>query len=157
MARKRLISPEFFTSSAVNSLKIDAAMTFVGLWCYADDEGRAEDDVDLIKAAVWPRRREQSVRRIEGHLEALHDAGLLCRYEINGYRLLHLPSWSEHQKPSHPTSSRVAPCPIHEAPLYDEFLSGSDSRREKFRDFSREVRESLASASRATPPQVSKG
>ena len=154
MARKRLISPEFFTSSAVNSLKIDAAMTFVGLWCYADDEGRAEDDVDLIKAAVWPRRREQSARRIEGHLDALHDAGLLCRYEINGSRLIHLPSWSEHQKPSHPTPSRVAPCPIHEAGEYDEFLNASDSRREKFRDFSREARESLASASGATPTQV---
>lgn len=157
MARKRLISPEFFTSGAINALEIDTAMTFVGLWCYADDEGRGEDDTDLIKAAVWPRRRQQSVKRIARHLDTLFDANLICRYEVNGYRLIHLPSWSEHQKPSHATASRIPPCPMHEADAYYEFVHGSDQRRDKYRDIAREIRESLANGSRATPPQVSTG
>ena len=82
-----MISPEFFTSHAINSLRIDTAMTFAGLWCYADDYGRGEDDVDLIKATVWPRRREQSIKRVQDHLDTLTDKGLVCRYEVNGYRL----------------------------------------------------------------------
>jgi hypothetical protein len=142
-----MISPEFFTSHAINSLKIDTAMTFAGIWCYADDYGRGEDDVDLIKATVWPRRREQSIKRIQDHLDVLAERGLICRYEVNGYRLLHCPSWSEHQKLNRPTPSRIAPCPIHEADDYAEFLSSSDTRTEKFRNFSREAHESLMSKS----------
>ena len=147
MARKRMISPEFFTSHAINSLEIDAAMTFAGLWCYADDYGRAEDDVDLVKATVWPRRRSQTIKRVERHLDELESRGLICRYEVNGFRLLHCPSWSEHQRLNRPTPSRIAPCPIHEAGEYEEFLGSSDTRTEKYRDFSRITHESLMSDS----------
>lgn len=142
-----MISPEFFTSHAINSLRIDTAMTFAGVWCYADDYGRGEDDVDLIKAAVWPRRREQSVKRVQDHLDVLAERGLICRYEVNGFLLLHCPSWSEHQKLNRPTPSRIPPCPIHEAPAYDEFLASSDTRTEKYRNVSRETHESLMSHS----------
>jgi hypothetical protein len=150
VARKRMISPEFFTSHAINSLRIDAAMTFAGLWCYADDYGRAEDDVDLIKAAVWPRRRDQSINRIRQHLDDLEQRGLICRYTVNDFALLHCPSWSEHQKLNRPTPSKMPPCPIHEARDYDEFLNASDSAREKYRNVSRLAHESLMSVSRLT-------
>ena len=40
MARKRMLSPEFFTSGPVAELPISAVVTFAGLWCYFDDYGR---------------------------------------------------------------------------------------------------------------------
>lgn len=158
MARKRLIAPEFFTSKTVNDLSSsDVRLTFIGLWCYADDDGRAEDDADLIKAAVWPRQRRIGGSKIRAHLQELHDHGLICRYTVNGHPLLHLPSWREHQKPSHPTPSRIAPCEIHEPDEWHDFLNDDDHRREKYRDIAGVIRESFAKASRETPTQVGLG
>ena len=142
-----MISPEFFTSQAINSLEIDTAMTFAGIWCYCDDHGRGEDDVDLIKAAVWPRRRSQTLKRIERHLDELAARSLICRYTVNGFALLHCPSWSEHQKLNRPTPSKIAPCSVHEPDEYEAFACGSDTRMEKFRNVAQLAHESLRSVS----------
>ena len=138
MARKRMLSPEFFTSAPVNRLPVTAMVTFAGLWCYLDDYGRGEDDTALIKAAIWPRRRSQSEQKVAADLNAIEAEGLICRYShtlprlssrefstVKNWqsdqsvtdirRLLHIPTWAEHQKISHPTPSKYPPCPKHES------------------------------------------
>jgi hypothetical protein len=144
MARKRMISPEFFTSIAVNALPIAAMVTFAGLWIYFDDYGRGEDDTALIKAAVWPRRRAVSERVIAAHLDLIEAEHLICRYQIVGYPIMHSPSWHEHQKISHRAEPRLPPCPEHEPGLHDDFRRDSGGPLEKFR-----------STSGATPRQFS--
>src|SRR5262245_11670581 len=101
MARKRMLSPEFFTSGPVNNLPVTAMVTFAGLWCYFDDAGRGEDDAALVKSVVWPRRRSQSEARVASDLAAIAAQNLICRYEVGSVRLIHSPSWQEHQKVSH--------------------------------------------------------
>lgn len=54
MARKRMLSPEFFISAPVNRLSYTAMITFAGLWCYFDDFGRGEDDAALVMARRMP-------------------------------------------------------------------------------------------------------
>ena len=105
MARKRMLSPEFFSSAPVNRLPIPAMITFAGLWCYLDDYGRGEDDAALVKAVVWPRRRSQTEAKVAADLDAIEGERLTCRYEASGERLIHIPSWDEHQKISHKTPS----------------------------------------------------
>ncbi|MBP8882820.1 MAG: hypothetical protein KBG77_17180, partial [Dermatophilaceae bacterium] len=86
MARKRMLAPEFFTSSTMNALPVEATFTFAGIWCWADDYGRGEDDETMVKAAVWPRRRKFTERVVRSHMDALITAGVLCAYSVNGIR-----------------------------------------------------------------------
>lgn len=147
MARKRMLSPEFFTSGPVASIPVTAMITFAGLWCYLDDYGRGEDNADLVKAAVWPRRPAHTVRKVAADLDAIHAARLMCRYQSAGVKLIHVPSWNEHQKISHRTDSKLPPCPDHEPALFGFFLSESGNALDKFRNGSGTNPERLANQS----------
>ena len=147
MARKRMLSPDFFTSSTMNALPVEVTFTFAGIWCWADDYGRGENDEALVKAAVWPRRRKFTERVVRAHMDALIEAGVLCAYSVNGIDLVHVVSWNEHQKISHPTKSKIAPCRQHHAAAWEEFVSGTDSALQKFRSHSGTTPEYLRRAS----------
>lgn len=106
MPRIRTIKPEFFISDTVTTLPIRARLTWIGLWTHCDDYGRCRDNVKLIKAAVWPLDNV-SLRDITEDLDALHDAGLLLTYEVDGRTYLQVTSWTEHQKVDRPSKSPI--------------------------------------------------
>lgn len=133
MARKRMIAPEFFISRTMNDLSVQTMVTFAGIWCWADDFGRGEDDETLVKAAVWPRRRGVTEKKVRADMDALIACGVLCQYAVNGHRLLHVTSWHEHQKISHPTKSKLPPCPEHESEAWSAFQVNDDHALHKFR------------------------
>lgn len=114
MARIRSIKPEIRRSPTVCSWPYPVRWTFAGLPGYCDDEGRALDDVRLIKAELYPIDDDMTARKIEQHLIAIATNGPLCRYEVDGKKYLHLTSFGEHQRVNRPTPSRIPPCPIHE-------------------------------------------
>lgn len=114
MARIRTIKPEFFTSDTVTRLPLSARLTFVGLWTYADDEGRGRDDARLVKAAVWALDDDHDSAAVEADLAALAAADLVARYEVDGRRYLQIRGWREHQKVSHPRPSLFPPEPSPE-------------------------------------------
>jgi hypothetical protein len=106
MARIRTIKPEFFSSDTVAQLSFRARLTWIGLWTYCDDFGRGRDNVKLIKAAVWPLD-DVDTAEIEKDLAELADLRLITRYYANDKGYLTVESWSEHQKVSHPTESKI--------------------------------------------------
>ncbi len=133
MARKRMLSPEFFISGTMNDLSVQTMVTFAGIWCWADDFGRGEDDETLVKAAVWPRRRAVTETKVRADMDALVAREVLCQYRVVGHRLIHVVSWKEHQSISHPTKSKLPPCEIHEPEAWALFLINSDPALHKFR------------------------
>lgn len=104
MARIRSIKPEFFTSLSNAELTLAARLTFIGLWTYADDEGRGVDDVRLIKAAVWPLDR--STKAVEADLCELEKADKIVRYRAADTPLLAVTHWRRHQSINRPKASR---------------------------------------------------
>jgi len=128
-----MLHPEFFTSATLARLEPRALVTFAGLWIYCDDLGRGEDDAAFVAAAVWPRRNDIGPEEVEADLAALADVGTVCRYVVGGVRLLHIPSWFEHQKVSHPTPSKLPPCPSDEGTFFREWYRGNDTATERFR------------------------
>ena len=111
MARIRSVKPEFFTSETIAALSVPARLTFIGLWTYADDAGRAMDNPKLLKAAVWPLDDDVSAGQVASHLEEFERAGRICRYAIDGKRYLHVVTWEEHQKPKNPSEPKYPACP----------------------------------------------
>lgn len=143
MARKRMIHPDFFTSASMNAVTVQQMLTFAGIWCWADDFGRGEDDEALVKAAVWPRRRSVTEAKVRADLDALAGVGVLCRYTVADVPLVHVTHWREHQKVSHATKSKLAPCPEHERDAWQKFVDGEFPEMERFASDSRMTRERI--------------
>jgi hypothetical protein len=111
MARIRSVKPEFFTSETIAALTVQARLTFIGLWTYADDAGRAIDNPKLLKAAVWPLDDDVTAGQVAGHLDEFERANLICRYSVDGKRYLHIVNWDEHQQPKNPSKPKYPACP----------------------------------------------
>ncbi|MGX1254116.1 hypothetical protein RKD48_006627 [Streptomyces ambofaciens] len=138
MARIRSIKPEMRTSITVSMWPREVRYFFILLWGYFDDYGRGVDDELLIASDCFPRDRDVTPERVDDWLELIAESGPLCRYEVDGRRYLHAPNWREHQKPSHPTRSKVPPCPDDEP---DDFKRWRETNPQRLRNRSRKSRE----------------
>ena len=117
MARIRTIKPETFTSESIAALSLPARWTFVGLWTYVDDSGRAKDNPKIIRGAIWPNDEETvSSRDVETHLNELDESDMVCRYTgHDGGKYLHVVNFKKHQVINRASKSRIPPCPFHDA------------------------------------------
>lgn len=114
MARIRSLKPEAFQSESLAEVSVYAERTFFGLSTQVDDRGRIADKPAVINGALWPLRPEHSAVELEGELQELECAGLVCRYVgCDGRRYLHLVTWDQHQRVDRPSKSRLAKCPEH--------------------------------------------
>ena len=107
MARIRTIKPEFWSDDKVTSCSPLARLLFIGLWNFADDEGRMDDAPRQIKARVLPSD-EATIQGVDALLGELAEAGLIERYGVAGRRYLRVRGW-RHQKISHAAPSRIPP------------------------------------------------
>jgi len=70
-----------------------ARICFAGLWCFADREGRFKWQVRRIKSKVLPHDDINFVII----MDALADAGLIVRYEVDGEPFGYIPNFCKHQ------------------------------------------------------------
>jgi hypothetical protein len=119
MARIRSVKPELRTSLTASEWPREVRYAWVLLWGYLDDYGRGIDDMRLVVADLFPLDRDVTERKMDGWLVRMTNSGVLCRYESAGRRYLHAVSWKDHQRISHPTDSRIPPCPVHDKPESD--------------------------------------
>ncbi len=111
MARIRTIKPAFFSSLSNADLPIPTRMTWIGLWTYVDDKGRAVDDARLVKAAVWPLDDAYTAKKVESDLAKLEKAGKIGRYIVDGQRYLAVVNWRTHQRIDKPQPSTIPGAP----------------------------------------------
>ena len=98
MARGRMITNEIAKDKIVNNLSCDTCrLFFTWLIPFADVDGRVLADPDLLKAGVFPRRRDVSIEDIEGYLVELHNAGLLIVYGDDSELYAWFPSFEKNQ------------------------------------------------------------
>jgi hypothetical protein len=131
MARKRMLSPEMFTSRSVNALPVATRWTWAGLLCYLDDYGYGEDEPALVKADVWPRDDSYTTQQVAGDLDQLTEAGNLCRFVCCDKPQIHAPKWTDYQKVQHPSlQPRFCVCPQHSRNSHETHLRVSRARHE---------------------------
>ena len=54
MPRKRMIDPEFWSDEEISKWPFEARLFYIGLWNFADDEGRFKAHNSLLKAQIFP-------------------------------------------------------------------------------------------------------
>lgn len=97
MARKRLISPEFFTHGALYDAEAAAGLplrlAFAGLWTQADKRGRFEWKPRVLKLAIMP----YDAVDFDAILRALRGAGFVECYVVGGKEFGVIPSFAQWQ------------------------------------------------------------
>jgi hypothetical protein len=148
MARIRSIKPELRTSLTAVEWPREVRYLWVLLWGYLDDHGRGVDNARLVLADCFPLDRDLDEDTIDKWLTMFAESGPLCRYTVAGRRYFHSVNWKEHQRPSHPTDSRIPPCPHHHAvaTLAQEFPNDSGETRESLANSSGSSREMVTTA-----------
>ena len=114
MSRIRTIKPDAFTSLSLAKVPVEARWMFAGMWTMADDDGRLPDHPGLIRSQVYPVD-DFTLAQVRDWLDALVAIGSVCRYEVDGEPLLHIPGFPRHQVINRPTASRLPECPTHPA------------------------------------------
>jgi hypothetical protein len=127
MPRIRSIHPDLHRDKTLSTISATAERTFVRLWCHLDDDGRGEDDPDLLKADLYPRHRDVTADHIETDLQELAAAGLIIRYTVNGDRYLSCKpdTWATYQRPQKRQDSKLpGPERADTPPVQEESRNG---------------------------------
>lgn len=125
--RIRQIKPEFFDSEDAAGLDWRTQITWIGLWCYVDDEGRGKDNPRLIKAKLFPLRDDMTPTVVDRELSNLHHAGRIVRYRAAGEALLAVVNFAKHQYVQKSKPSRLPPPPSTQDPSAGETPKPGDS------------------------------
>ena len=95
MACTRTVKPEFWTDETIVELSMTARLLFIGLWNFADHEGRMEFSVKRIKMLVFPAEDNFETTR---YLGELHGQNLIEVYRLENKLYLQVINFKKHQK-----------------------------------------------------------
>lgn len=107
MARIRSIKPDFWTDEKVVDLSAFARLLFIGLWNFADDDGRMVYSPKRIKMQIFPADN-LDISELFGELRR---ESLIVIYTVDNVEYLQVTNFTEHQKIDKRTASRLPPPP----------------------------------------------
>ena len=94
----RILKERICKSKDINSLGWFEEVLFYRLMVVADDYGRFDGDVAIIKGSCFPLKKDLTERQIDKALEKLSIAGMVFLYETEGGEtILQLTAWEKHQ------------------------------------------------------------
>lgn len=110
MARKRMIDPEFWSDEEIGSWSFQARLFYIGLWNFADDEGRFKAAPKLLKAQIFPYDDKIAVNKLKKEVE-----NKIQWYVVDSLQYGFIRNFLKHQRIDRPTSSKLP-----EPPTFDE-------------------------------------
>ena len=93
----RVIRGEFRSSKSMASVSMEAELTFAKLILSADDFGRLDARLQLLKSVLYPVREAVTKKKLKGWLDELAKDGCIRLYEVDGRPFLCLPNWETHR------------------------------------------------------------
>ena len=94
----RILKERICKSKDINSLGWFEEVLFYRLMVVADDYGRFDGDVAIIKGSCFPLKKDLTERQIDKALDKLSIAGMVFLYETeSGETILQLTAWEKHQ------------------------------------------------------------
>lgn len=94
----RIIKESLCSSEKIALLTDFEFRLWIGLITQADDTGRGDARLAIIKGHVFPLRDRITVKDISGALHGLAAKGCISLYEIDGRSYFWFPSWAKHQR-----------------------------------------------------------
>jgi hypothetical protein len=94
MARIRSIKPDFWTDEKVVELSAFARLLFIGLWNFADDDGRMVYSPKKIKMQIFPADTVD-ISELIGEITSQE---LIAVYTISAVAYVQIAHFSKHQK-----------------------------------------------------------
>jgi hypothetical protein len=107
MARYRTVKPEHWSDRRLPELSLGAHLFWIGTWNFSDDEGVFEGDPCLLKADIFPRRRDVTESTIEAWLVELITTGFILKFEYQGVTFYISRTFKVHQKIDKPRPSKI--------------------------------------------------
>jgi hypothetical protein len=104
MPRKRIIDPEFWSDEAIGKWSHAARLFYIGLWNFADDQGRFKSHNALLKSQIFPYDQHLD---LDGLKKELVDK--IQWYEINGSQYGLIRNFFKYQRIDRPTPSKLPP------------------------------------------------
>ncbi len=111
MARIRYLKPDFFEDEHIAQLSFVHRLTYAGLWCLADKEGRLEDSPTKIKSKLFSSDLSRINRKININkvLDDLTHKPFIVRYEVEGKKYIEIINFLKHQRPHHTEKNSEIP------------------------------------------------
>lgn len=107
MARIRSIKPEFWTDEKVVELSAFARLLFIGMWNFADDQGRLVYSPKRLKMQVLPSDAVD-VTELVGEIRR---ESLVTVYDHEGVEYIQINGFEKHQKVDKRNPSKLPPPP----------------------------------------------
>lgn len=106
MARIRSIKPDFWTDEKVVELTFPARLLFIGLWNFADDDGRMVYSPKKIKMQIFPSDN-LNISELFGEIRR---ELMINIYLIDEIEYLQIINFKNHQKIDKRTPSKIPEC-----------------------------------------------
>lgn len=111
MARIRSIKPDFWTDEKIVELSAFARLLFIGLWNFADDDGRMVYSPKKIKMQIFPSD-SLDISELFGEIRR---ESLIDIYVVDGVEYLQVVGFAKHQKIDKRSPSKLPENPFKEA------------------------------------------
>ncbi len=99
-----MIDPEFWSDEEIGKWSFQARLFYIGLWNFADDEGRFKAHSALLKAQIFPYERKINIDRVKKEISTK-----IQWYEINKSQYGHIRNFLKYQRIDRPTPSKLPP------------------------------------------------
>ena len=112
MPRIRYIKPDFFKDEDLAQLSPLFRIAFVGLWCFADREGRLKDRPHQLKVEILPYDEvdfEEILKTLADKKPVNNNSSFITRYSVRLEKYIQINKFKEHQRPHH--TERISDIP----------------------------------------------
>ena len=92
----RYIDPDIRRSESISKLTYRQRDLWIGLILTADDQGRREADLFLVRSDVWPRE-DISLDEIKSDVDVLAEMDFILIYKIGNKEYIQIINWSKYQ------------------------------------------------------------
>jgi len=113
MARIRYLKPDFFGDEHIASLPFEHRLSFAGLWCLADREGRLEDSPPTIKRFLFSSDLSNINQFVDMDkiLNDLTKKPFIIRYQVDEKKYIQVLNFLKHQLVHHTEKKSIIPPP----------------------------------------------
>jgi len=97
-----MIDPEFWSDEEIATLSFPARLFYIGLWNFADDEGKGKGHSKLLKAQIFPYDDKINIDMLKKEVSIKVEW-----YKVNNQQYYYLPNFLKHQRIDRPTASKL--------------------------------------------------